>query len=123
MQAVGEEVQALSNDEELMARVISLINSNMQSEDFNVAKLCDLMCIDQKQLYRKLKHLTGETPVGFIRKQRMKRAAALLSQDRFSVSEVMYQVGFSSASYFIKSFAKEYGMTPKEFVAANALPS
>ncbi|MCR5361331.1 MAG: response regulator [Bacteroidales bacterium] len=123
MQAVGEEVQALSNDEELMARVISLINSNMQSEDFNVAKLCDLLCIDQKQLYRKLKHLTGETPVGFIRKQRMKRAAALLSQDRFSVSEVMYQVGFSSASYFIKSFVKEFGMTPKEFVSANASPS
>jgi len=73
--------------------------------------------MDQKQLYRKLKQLTGETPVSFIRKQRMQRAAALLKQDRFTVSEVIYQVGFSSASYFTKSFTKEFGVTPKEYTA------
>jgi AraC-like DNA-binding protein len=116
MQAVKDVAPVLSNDEELMERIISLINSNMHSEEFNVTKLCDLLCMDQKQLYRKLKQLTGETPVGFIRKQRMKRAAILLKQDRFTVSEVMYQIGFNSASYFTKSFMKEYGVTPKEFM-------
>lgn len=112
--ALPEET-ALTNDEELMERVVSLINSNMHSEEFNVTKLCSLLCIDQKQLYRKLKQLTGDTPVSFIRKQRMKRAAALLKQHRFTVSEVMYQVGFSSASYFTKSFIKEFGVSPKDF--------
>ena len=107
---------ALTNDEELMERVVSLINSNMHSEEFNVTKLSDLLCMDQKQLYRKLKQLTGETPVSFIRKQRLQRAAALLKQDRFTVSEVMYQVGFSSASYFTKSFIKEFGVSPKEYI-------
>ena len=116
MTSVSREESALTNDEELMARVISLINSNMHSEEFNVTKLCDLLCMDQKQLYRKLKQLTGETPVSFIRKQRLQRAAALLKQDRFTVSEVMYQVGFSSASYFTKSFMKEFGVSPKEFI-------
>lgn len=113
--SVPNEETALTNDEELMERVVSLINSNMQSEEFNVTKLSDLLCMDQKQLYRKLKQLTGETPVSFIRKQRLQRAAALLKQNRFTVSEVMYQVGFSSASYFTKSFIKEYGVSPKEY--------
>ena len=113
--SVPNEETTLTNDEELMERVVSLINSNMQSEEFNVTKLCDLLCMDQKQLYRKLKQLTGETPVSFIRKQRLQRAAVLLKQDRFTVSEVMYQVGFCSASYFTKSFTKEYGVSPKEY--------
>lgn len=115
--STSHEGLVLTNDEELLERVVSLINSNMHSEEFNVTKLCDLLCMDQKQLYRKLKQLTGETPVSFIRKQRMQRAAALLKQDRFTVSEVMYQVGFSSASYFTKSFTKEFGVTPKEYTA------
>ena len=113
--AVSSSGAVLTSDEELMERVVSLINSNMQSEEFNVTKLCDLLCMDQKQLYRKLKQLTGETPVSFIRKQRMQKAASLLKQDRFTVSEVMYQVGFSSASYFTKSFTKEFGVSPKEY--------
>ena len=116
MQAVKDVAPVLSNDEELMERIISLINSNMHSEEFNVTKLCDLLCMDQKQLYRKLKQLTGETPVSFIRKQRLQRAAVLLKQERFTVSEVMYQVGFSSASYFSRSFAKEFGVLPKEYL-------
>lgn len=116
LQAVRDVAPALSNDEELMERIISLINSNMHSEEFNVTKLCDLLCMDQKQLYRKLKQLTGETPVSFIRKQRLQRAAVLLKQDRFTVSEVMYQVGFSSASYFSRSFTKEFGVLPKEYL-------
>ena len=112
---VSNEESALTNDEELMERVVSLINSNMHSEEFNVTKLSDLLCMDQKQLYRKLKQLTGETPVSFIRKQRLQRAAVLLKQDRFTISEVMYQVGFSSASYFTKSFTKEFGVSPKDY--------
>ena len=115
MTSASHEEPALTNDEELMERIISLIDSNMHMEEFNVTKLCDLLCMDQKQLYRKIKQLTGETPVSFIRKQRMKRAAALLKQDRFTVSEVMYQVGFSSPSYFTKSFTKEFGMSPKDY--------
>lgn len=110
-----EEAHVLSTDEQLMERIITLIHDNMHSEEFNVTKLCDMLCIDQKQLYRKLKLMTGETPVSFIRKQRMKRAAILLKQDRFTVSEVMYQVGYSSASYFTKSFTKEYGISPKDY--------
>lgn len=109
------EASAPSDDEKLMERIIDAIEENMQSEDFNVTRLAELMHIEPKQLYRKMKLLTGETPVVFIRKQRMKRAAALLRQQRFTVSEIMYQVGFCSSSYFTKTFAKEFGVSPKDY--------
>ena len=78
--------------------------------------LQDVIGIGGKQLYRKTKAITGRTPVEYIREMRMKRAAELLSQGKFSVSEVMYTVGFSNSSYFSKCFSKEYGMTPTEYM-------
>jgi AraC-like DNA-binding protein len=76
----------------------------------------DVIGIGGKQLYRKTKAITGRTPVEYIREMRMSRAAELLSQGKFSVSEVMYTVGFSNSSYFSKCFSKEYGMTPTEYM-------
>ena len=70
----------------------------------------------KEQLYRQIKQLTGKTPVAFLRSTRLKRAAELLKQDRFSVSEVMYMVGMSNASYFTKCFTNEFGIAPKQFV-------
>ncbi len=60
--------------------------------------------------------ITGRTPVEYIREMRMSRAAELLSQGKFSVSEVMYTVGFSNSSYFSKCISKEYGMTPTDYM-------
>jgi arabinogalactan endo-1,4-beta-galactosidase len=78
----------------------------MIDSDFNVSMLQDVIGIGGKQLYRKTKTITGRTPVEYIREMRMSRAAELLSQGKFSVSEVMYTVGFSNSSYFSKCFAK-----------------
>ena len=72
------------------------------------------MGMGNKQLYRKLKALTGQTPVEYIRDMRMQKAAKLLKAGKFSVSEVMYTVGFSNSSYFSKCFSKAFGMTPTE---------
>ena len=58
----------------------------------------------------------GMTPVEYIRDQRMQKAAKLLSAGKFSVSEVMYTVGFSNSSYFSKCFSKVFGMTPTEYM-------
>jgi signal transduction histidine kinase/DNA-binding response OmpR family regulator/ligand-binding sensor domain-containing protein len=107
--------EKLSDDELLMTKVIRQINDNMMSDDLNVNTLSTAVGVDQKQLYRKIKLLTGLSPVSFIRSQRMKRAALLLEQGQLSVSEVMYQVGFSSLSYFSKCFIKEFGVSPKEY--------
>jgi len=70
---------------------------------------------DEKQLYRKLKQLTGMSTVEYIRSIRLKKAAILLQNGNFTISEVMYSVGFSNASYFTRAFSSEFGKSPSEY--------
>ena len=114
--AAKEGTPADTSDELFIKDLLQTIDTNMHKEGFNVSMLSDLMNVDQKQLYRKIKQLTGKTPVAFLRSTRLKRAAELLKQNRFSVTEVMYMVGMSNASYFTKCFTNEFGVTPKQFV-------
>ena len=72
------------------------------------------MNLSRVQLYRKVKALTGSTPVDLIRKARLARARHLLQTTGKSISEVAYTVGFSAPSYFTKCFKEEYGMLPNE---------
>lgn len=71
--------------------------------------------MNRKLLYRKIKQLTGVTPVSLIRRVRMIRAATLLLQGRFTVSEVMYMVGYSNPSYFSRCFMAEYNISPSQY--------
>lgn len=109
------EVDETNEDEVFMTRIISIIEEQMENTEFNVSKLAQLVGIDNKQLYRKIKQLTGSTPVNFIRQIRMKKAAILLAQKRFSVSEVMYMVGYSNPSYFSKCFMDEFKVSPSQY--------
>ncbi len=104
-----------SPDELFMEKVTKAIEENMGRENFNVSSLAEIVSVDDKQLYRKLKQLTGTSPVNYIRKLRMRKASILLDEDKFTISEVMFLVGYSNSSYFSKCFAQEYGMTPKEY--------
>lgn len=103
-------------DERFLADITDMIKANMADAGFNVDTLCRLSGTGGKQLYRKIKTLTGMTTVAYIRSLRMQRAAALLAKGSLTVSEVMYAVGFSSPSYFTKCFQEEYGVTPSEYV-------
>ena len=105
-----------SSDEIFMEKATKAIEDNMGREDFDVSLLASMLSVENKQLYRKLKQLTGYSPVNYIRKLRMSKASILLKEDRFTVAEVMYLVGYSNSSYFSKCFSEEFGMTPKEFV-------
>ena len=105
-----------SSDEKLLVDITEIIESKMSDSELNVNALCELQGISNKQLYRKIKQLTGVTPVEYIKSIRMKRAARLLEQRKFTVAEVMYMVGFSNHSYFSKCFLTEYGKTPKQFM-------
>ena len=103
-----------SPDECLLEKLTSIIEENMENEQFGVGMLSTLAGIESKTLYRKVKQLTGETPVNYIRKLRLRKASTLLAQGSFTVSEVMYMVGYSNSSYFSKCFAEEYGITPRQ---------
>lgn len=106
-----------SPDELFLEKVTSVIEQNIERENFNVSILAGILGLDTKQLYRKIKDITGSTPVNYIRKLRMKKAAALLARGGFTISEVMFLVGYSNASYFSKCFHDEFGQTPKEYAS------
>ena len=99
-----------------MEEITKAIEEHMVDSDFNVTGLQQVVGMGGKQLYRKVKALTGQTPVEYIRDLRLQKAAKLLRAGKFSVSEVMYTVGFSNSSYFSKCFSKAFGMTPTEYI-------
>jgi signal transduction histidine kinase/ligand-binding sensor domain-containing protein/AraC-like DNA-binding protein len=111
-----KEIEAESWDEKLLADITKIIEDNVANPEMNVNNLSQLSGISTKQIYRRIKQLTGLTPVDYIRSIRMKKAAMLLAQRKFSVAEVMYLVGFSNHSYFSKCFQAKYGKTPKQFM-------
>ena len=112
----AEEPALNAADQRLLKEITETIETHMIDSDFNVTTLQEILGIGGKQLYRKLKAMTGKTPVEYIRELRMNKAAVMLKEGKFSVSEVMYTVGFSNNSYFSKCFSKAFGMTPTEYM-------
>ncbi|MDE6099285.1 MAG: helix-turn-helix domain-containing protein [Muribaculaceae bacterium] len=108
-------IEAESGHERMLARVTEEVENHIADTALGVAMLCELTGLQSKQLYRLLKRYVGVSPVDFIRQTRLRKAAMLLEQGRFTVSEVMYMVGFSSPSYFSKCFAALYGCTPSQY--------
>lgn len=102
-------------ESDMLDSITAVIEKHMSDTDFNVTRLASEIGMGDKSLYRRIKQLTGHTPVEFIRQVRMQRASVLLREGRFSVSEVMYLVGFQNSSYFSKCFVKEYGIPPAEY--------
>lgn len=115
--ATPKAIEAESYDEKFLANVTRLIEEHISDSELNVNALCDWSATNNKQMYRKLKQLTGLTPVEYIKSIRMKKAAMLLQQKKFTVAEVMYMVGYSNHSYFSKCFQSEFGLTPKQYMA------
>ncbi len=115
--ADAQTVPAESADEKRLASVTAVIENNISNPDLNVAFVCDKVGIASKSLYRLVKKYTGVSPLDYIRQTRLRKAAMLLEQAKFSVSEVMYMVGFSSSSYFSKCFAQQFGCTPGQYMA------
>jgi signal transduction histidine kinase/DNA-binding response OmpR family regulator len=105
----------VSDDERFLTKITNIIEDNISDPDLNVTYLCKKVNISQKQLYRKIKSLTGLTAVEYIKSVRLKKAALLLSNKNFTIAEVMYKVGFSNHSYFAKCFQSEFGKTPGQY--------
>ena len=65
--------------------------------------------------FKKVKHLTGMTPNDYIRQLRMTAAAELLKDERLTVAEIAYKVGFDDQYYFSKAFKQYFGMPPTKY--------
>ena len=95
-----------------ITRFKEVVESRLTDSDLSVEVLAADMNLSRVQLYRKVKSLTGSTPVELLRTARLNRGYQMLLTTDKSVSEVAYLVGFSAPSYFTKCFKEEYGMLP-----------
>ena len=86
----------------------------MGDPDLNVDALASEMGLGRSQFYRKIKALTNYSPVELLRRLRLKRSRDLLSTTQKSVSEIAYEVGFSTPAYFTRCYREAYGETPTE---------
>ena len=103
-------------DKEFVSKIRSEIHRNISNNDFGVEQLGAAVDLSRVQLYRKVKVLTGLSPVELIRATRVNRARKLIEGGATSVSEVAYQVGFTSPSYFTKCFKDQFGVSPMELL-------
>lgn len=108
-----EELRAL--EDPFIVQIVEIINENMQSPDFNVRKLADMMDTSQPTLYRRVKSITNFTISEFIRGIRLKRSAELLRTRKYNVQEVAEMVGYNDLATFRKHFVDFYGTTPSTY--------
>jgi len=101
-------------DNDFIQRVLSYIHDNIENPALNVEKLSSHLCLSRSQVYRKIKTLTGLSPIQFIRRVRLERSKVIFQNDKnLNVSEVAHKVGFLSASYFTVCYKKQFGELPK----------
>ena len=107
-----EEEMLGAQDQTFVTRLREVIRDNMGDSDFSVERIGEEIGLSRVQLYRKVKALTGQTPVELLRKARLERGRRLIEKTEKSVSEIAYEVGFTSPSYFNKCFKDEFGISP-----------
>lgn len=116
--STGEEdmVRYTNNmDNEFMQKSEQIIGQYLSDTTFSINVFCSELGMSRTSVYNKLKALTGLSPNDFIKIIRLKKAAALLREQRYYVSEVAYLTGFPDVKYFSVAFKKQFGVTPKKY--------
>jgi two-component system sensor histidine kinase ChiS len=108
--------ERIKGKDEYIGKAIEIIDKNIDDSEFSVNELADALFISRSQLHRKIKTLTGLSTTHFIRTVRLEKAKDLLKTNSGNVTEVAYLCGFSSQSYFTKSFADYFGYPPSDLV-------
>lgn len=101
-------------DRNFMQNVLAFVQDKLNAQDLNVEIMASHFLLSRSQFYRKIKTYTGISPNEFIRKVRLEKAKKMLETNDLNVNEVIYEVGFSSSSYFAKCFKKEFGYLPMQ---------
>lgn len=107
-------------DDEFFVRITQCIERHLSESEFSADTIADEVGMSKASLYKKVKATVGLTPHGLIKQYRLRKAADLLKNTDMSVSEVIYETGFNSRSYFYKSFNEMFHCHPKDFGGAKA---
>lgn len=109
-----------SPDKKLLTRVLKVINENMSNPNLTVDMIAKSVGISRVHLHRKLKELTNQSTIDFLRNVRLNRALKLLRVKHSNISEVAQHVGFVSTAYFSTVFKERFGCTPSAYMSDNA---
>ena len=112
-----EPQQPQQKEDKFMTRFREYIEQHMSDSNLSVEAIGAELGLSRVQLYRKVKALTGQSPVELLRTVRLHKAHRLLQDSVKSISEVAYEVGFTSPSYFTKCFRDEFGASPSELIS------
>ncbi len=111
-----EKITFNAMDEALLKRAVAIVEKNMDNIEFSTDEFAREMNMSRSNLHLKLKAITGESTIDFIRKIRFNEAAKLLKDGRYTIAEVSTMVGFNTPSYFATSFKKYFGCLPTEYI-------
>lgn len=109
------EVEIKTPDDRLLERIVRVVNEHLGDPELTVEQVAAETGISRVHLHRKLKELTSQTPRDFIRNLRLAKAAEMLSEKKYAISELADAVGFPSASSFTTAFKGLYGVSPSEY--------
>lgn len=112
-------IENIDIDKAFLDKLISIVKQNLENVNFNAEELAASLKISQRQLYRKLKAISGSTVQEFIVRVRMDTAAELLKTGNLRISEVAYKVGFTEPSNFSRTFSKHFACSPSKYKAGN----
>ena len=102
-------------DKLFMDKLYHMMEQELSNSELDVNKVTKLMHISRTKLYYKVKGLTGENPSIFFKTYKLNRAATLIVEGKYNISEIAYMTGFNTLSHFSTSFKKQFGCTPSEY--------
>lgn len=103
-------------DEEILHLLFTKLEEKWQDSDFDIPEYCQEMAMSQSQLYRKTTALTGFSSNALLKEFRLEKAKDLMKKQRYTISQITFESGFTSPSYFTKCFKKKYGLLPMKYV-------
>ncbi len=109
------ELEYSSGDTRFLQDMADCIHTHLAEEGFDLEQLSGHLNVSKSTLHRKVKAMTGLTPLEFIRNIKLKYACEMLSRRDRNIAEIAYATGFSSPKYFTKCFKEEFGLTPREY--------
>ena len=102
-------------DKKFLDRMKTTLSAHVGDENFSVEQWADMMDLGRTQFYKRVKDLTGETPVQHLHRARLEYAARLLQETNATIEEIMLRAGYHNATHFYNSFKKKFGMSPKAY--------
>ncbi len=107
-----DKVSIKSKDDIFMENLVGELNTQLENPNFKLESLSKTLGMSYSVIYRKCQDITGKTLVDFLRSLKLKRAAILIIEHQYNISEAAFMVGYKDSKYFTKCFKEEFGVPP-----------